>query len=618
MPPSSPHRGFNWLEKTVSALAYTVCETLDRSGAEQGMERGNVAARFVLRQMSAMPDYLRWPMVMATLVFGLSGLVFGGRLFHQLDPARRRRQVAWWSVAPFGPCRDLIKFHQSLATLAAHEPEGARRGLASGIPGRFFIGTPQANRMEVAVVGSGPGGAITACLAAEAGRRVTLFEEGADWAAGSCRPFSLEEMLQKYRNGGVNVAMGRSKIAYVEGRCVGGGSEINSGLYHRTPPEVLEQWRREYQVEGLDDAGLVEHFEACERDVSVGLLRGPAPPASLRLHEGAQRLGWKSMEVPRWFAYESGAAGAAGGGQRQSMSRTYIPRALQAGCDLRTRTRIVRLRRDGSGWKLEGRGPAGERGEWWADTVFVAAGAVQTPALLLRSGIDVGGLVGRSLRLHPTIKVIAEFPEAVNFDGMGVPVHQVKEFSPLVSLGCSISSRPFLAVGMLDHPDRFRNVLERWQRMAVYYAMITPRGSGVVRPLPGFGDPLVQYRLTPEDYRALADGLGHLNEALLAAGAVQLLPSIRGGAPVGLGARSVLGELPVRDTNLMTIHLFSSVPMGENRQRCGADSFGRVHGVPNLYVNDASLLCTAPGVNPQGSIMAIARRNALKFLGKRG
>jgi choline dehydrogenase-like flavoprotein len=41
-----------------------------------------------------------------------------------------------------------------------------------------------------------------------------------------------------------------------------------------------------------------------------------------------------------------------------------------------------------------------------------------------------------------------------------------------------------------------------------------------------------------------------------------------------------------------------------------------VHDFKNLFVNDASLLCTAPGVNPQGSIMALARRNALKFLGK--
>ena len=53
--------------------------------------------------------------------------------------------------------------------------------------------------------------------------------------------------------------------------------------------------------------------------------------------------------------------------------------------------------------------------------------------------------------------------------------------------------------------------------------------------------------------------------------------------------------------------------MGEDQSQCATNSFGQVHGFDNLYVNDASLLCTAPGVNPQGSIMALARRNALKF-----
>jgi len=74
--------------------------------------------------------------------------------------------------------------------------------------------------------------------------------------------------------------------------------------------------------------------------------------------------------------------------------------------------------------------------------------------------------------------------------------------------------------------------------------------------------------------------------------------------------------LPDGLASLMTIHLFSSCPMGEEKAKCATDSFGRVHGLKNLFINDASLLCTAPGVNPQGSIMAIARRNTLKFLGK--
>jgi choline dehydrogenase-like flavoprotein len=95
-----------------------------------------------------------------------------------------------------------------------------------------------------------------------------------------------------------------------------------------------------------------------------------------------------------------------------------------------------------------------------------------------------------------------------------------------------------------------------------------------------------------------------------------LYPTVNGATPLA-GAddlRKVADPLPQGRTSLMTIHLFSSCPKGEDRRRCVTDSFGRVHGQEDLYIADASLLCTAPGVNPQGSIMAFARRNALHFL----
>ncbi len=158
-------------------------------------------------------------------------------------------------------------------------------------------------------------------------------------------------MVQKYRNGGQTVAMGANKISYVEGRCVGGGSEINSGLYHRTPPDILETWRKEFQVDGLAEEEMRPHFEACEKDLSVSLLPGPAPAASLKLHDGATRLGWKSLEVPRWFRYDAGSRTPARG-KRQSMTETFMPRFLQIG---RT-TAAADARRDASG-RTAGNGP---------------------------------------------------------------------------------------------------------------------------------------------------------------------------------------------------------------------------------------------------------------------
>ena len=64
----------------------------------------------------------------------------------------------------------------------------------------------------------------------------------------------------------------------------------------------------------------------------------------------------------------------------------------------------------------------------------------------------------------------------------------------------------------------------------------------------------------------------------------------------------------------MTIHLFSSCPIGERRDHCVANSFGKVFGYDGLYISDGSILPTAPGVNPQGTIMALAHRNIEKII----
>ena len=481
---------------------------------------------------------------------------------------------------------------------------------------------PQKLRAEVVAIGSGPGGAITSCLLAEAGRDVLLIEEGPYLSVDSCAPFSIDEMTTKYRNGGLTVATGSPKVSYVEGRCVGGGSEVNSGLYHRTPTEVLDMWRRDFSVEGIDESDLRPHFETAERDVSVSYLPGPAPAASRKLDEGAKRLGWRSLEVPRWFRYDPPAdpisgpmasrSPAASKGSRQSMTRTYIPRALASGCRLLPETRVVKIKRRGGRWLLHCSG--GQEIE--AETVFICGGAIQTPALLRRSGI--GRNAGDSLRMHPTAKIIARFSEEVNSAGMDVPVHQVKEFGPRFSFGCSISAPPHLALGLMDHPSRIAEVGREWKNMAVYYAMITGSGSGSIRTIPGFRDPIVRYGITPQDLSDLSIAMKQLAKLLFRAGAVELFPSVSGSKSLRSeeDIEGIADPLPKGLTSLMTIHLTSSCPMGENLARCTADSFGRVHGQNGLFIADASLLCTQPSVNPQGTIMALARRNALRFLGQ--
>jgi choline dehydrogenase-like flavoprotein len=249
--------------------------------------------------------------------------------------------------------------------------------------------------------------------------------------------------------------------------------------------------------------------------------------------------------------------------------------------------------------------------------VFVCGGAIQTPALLQRSGMR--GLVGRSLAVHPTVKLAARFRDAVNVAD-DVPVHQVKEFAPDLSFGGSASHPGLVALALSDQWATFAPAVEHWREMSVYYAAITSEGRGTVRAVPGARDPLVTYRLTRRDRELLRSGLGRLALVMLEAGAREVYPSFRG-APV-VRSRTDLATMQERfaasRAGVMTVHLCSTVPMGEDRSRCAADSFGRVHGTSNVWVNDASLLPSAPGVNPQATIMAIAIRNARRFLDSKG
>ncbi len=479
--------------------------------------------------------------------------------------------------------------------------------------------TPNSDKIcaEIAIIGSGPSGAITAALLAEAGRDVVMIEEGPYLLLESAPHFSRKEIAQKYRNGGITVGMGKAKVSYFEGRCVGGGSEINRGLYHRTPPEVLEAWRREFKVEALTESEMQVHFDATEKATHVSYLQGEMPTTSLKLLDGAANLGWKSVEVPRMFTYASDSGDGGALGKKQSMTETFIPRFVSAGGRLLCDTRVRRLSRHAGRWSLRAQYSAGgvenRSLEISVDSVFVACGTTQTPAILRRSGIEHN--IGNNLRFHPMTKVVACFPEEVNMPGQLDPVHQIKEFDPRFSMGCSNSYRPALAMTLMDNPERLAEVDRNWRNMAIYYAQ-TCGGRGKVRTLPGFYDPLVRLECVPSDMRDLGEGVRKLSECLFASGAIKLYPTISGCPELQSEAdlEHIPIELPVDRTSFMTFHMFSTCPMGQDRSRCATDSFGKVYGMDGIYIADSSLLCGTTVVNPQGTVMAIAHRNAIKFL----
>lgn len=465
---------------------------------------------------------------------------------------------------------------------------------------------------EVLVIGSGAGGAVTAARLAEAGRQVTVVEEGPWVDADAHEPFSLQEMVAKYRHRGLQAALGNPAIAYAEGRCVGGSTEINSGLFPRLPDHLAEEWRRTYDIDEFGTEALAAYASRIEAEMQVSTLPTAPPPSSAVLERGATKLGWRNVEFARVFRYDD-----AGRGTKQTMSRTLIPKAVAAGAQVIPDCRVVRLeRRDGrvTGARCQRHHRDGGREvlHITAEQVVVCAGAIHTPTLLQRSGIRHN--IGNGLKMHPTVKIAARFTHPL--DHGEVPMHRVTEFAPHLTIGGSASRKGYVAMALAEATHDIAEPMQDWENISIYYAAIRSEGAGRVVAVPGLRAPLVTYKLTEADMSRLAQGLVHLGEVLFAAGATELYPSMVGG-PVARDLHD-LGQWWDRatraSTNLQTVHLTSTVRMGNDRSRTGTDSFGRVWDVDNLHVNDGSLLPDAPGVNPQAAIMTIATRNVEHLL----
>jgi choline dehydrogenase-like flavoprotein len=466
---------------------------------------------------------------------------------------------------------------------------------------------------EVLVIGSGAGGATTARGLAEAGVAVHVVEEGPWLEPGEVPPFSLQEMDRAYRHRGSSAAMGRPPIAYAEGCCVGGSTEINSGLWARLPDALVDDWSRNLGLDDLTSDDLRARAERIESWVPVNGLPGPVPASSAALARGADALGWRSEEFPRAFTYDG-----TGHGTKQSMTQTLLPEAARLGATIDACTAVTRLRLDGGrarGAQVVTTHPDGGREirELHAEHVFVCGGAIQTPALLQRSGLRRRP-IGRGLRMHPTLKVAARFPTAVDHDE--VPVHRITEFAPELAIGGSASRRGQVGLALADSGVDIHDLGNAWQHVFVYYAAIKSDRGGRVTAVPGLRSPVVTYPISDADLSRLARGLILLGEALFAAGAEELYPTVEG-APVATSVAD-LGAwweaIDRRRASLMSVHLTSSIGMSHDPVRTGADAHGRVWGIDGLYVNDASLLPDAPGVNPQAGVMAIALRNVDHFL----
>ena len=492
---------------------------------------------------------------------------------------------------------------------------------------------------DVAIVGSGAGGAVAAAILAEAGLDVVVLEAGHYLDRRTYPSDPLTALEQLYRDNGLTIAQGRPMIPIPVGRAVGGTTVINSGTCFRAPEHVLGEWRSDY---GIDWATKLdpEYAEAEEmlRVTPVDVER--MGRNGQLVMEGAEKIGLSHGPISRNAGRCVGCSSCPEGCRldaKRAMHVSYLPRAVAAGARVRAGVEARELIREGG--RVRGvrcmvmRAPEpdgadaaadglGDELEVRARAVILAGGAIGTPELLLRSRVrSESGQIGRNLHIHPSAWIGALFGEEVRgWDGImqSYYVDEWKEMGLLME--ATFTPLAFGAQWLPGTGSEHAQRVLAYDRLCSNGVQLSDASSGRVS-LGVDGSTRIAYRLRRHDARKLTFGIARAAEIFFAAGASEVYSQVRG---IPVIERGRVAEFEAADPPPAAMRLEAFHPMGTARMAAdpregvvGTD--GSVHGTEGLYVADGSLFPTSLGVNPMMTISAmsahVARGLAAKLAG---
>jgi choline dehydrogenase-like flavoprotein len=496
---------------------------------------------------------------------------------------------------------------------------------------------------DAVVVGSGAGGGVVAAQLVAAGKDVVILEKGGYYSESDFNGSEALMTPQLYLRRGALATKDLGMIV-LAGSCLGGGTTVNWSTSLRTPPDVLAEWEREYGFSGATGPEYQQGFEVAERRIGVNTDDSDPNANNAALQRGCEALGYEWRRIPRNASGCQQRCGACGygcpHGRKQSTMLTFLQDAADGGARFVVRCQVERVVIERGqvtgveGWALDERTGQRRRVSVKAPVVVVAGGSVESPALLLRSGLRNPN-IGAHLRLHPVVAMAAYYAEPVEAWKGSLQTVLSDHFKHLQGgYGLRFEMAP-AHPGMLGMVTPWRSAAQhkqdmaRSQHAATFIALMRDTGEGRVT-LDKQGDPILNYFPNANDRRALTQAMGELAKIAAAGGATrvaalhtrELTLDAEGGRPGAISGERLRAFAHEADRRgiapnmlpLFSAHQMGTCRLGADERTAVADPSGQVFGAKGLYIGDASGFPTASGVNPMLSTMALAYHVAQRIV----
>jgi long-chain-alcohol oxidase len=581
------------------------------------------------------------------------GLLLGtGRRvpFSELSTPERSRALRRLATAPIPGVRVAFEGFKRLIAIAyyADAPPDAPNPIwhQLGYPGPIAPGTDQSRRLpllaidadttldcDCVVVGSGAGGAVVAAELAAHGWNVVVMERGPAVSESDFDQREVATLNRIYLDGGLAGTSDRG-VSILAGQCLGGGTVVNFSTSFRTPESVRREWADLTSSPMFSAESFNAALDAVSRRLQVNTLHNRPSRRDELLESGLRALGWHVDSMPRNVVdcSQDDVCGFCGLGcvrsAKQSMAKTYLQDAAARGARIIAECMAERLVIDGNqATGIVGRTQRGHTLTVHARVVVVAAGALNTPALLLRSGIRGG--IGRNLHLHPVTAVWGRFDVPVQpWSGTLQAVYS-EEFADLEGgYGVRLETAPvhpaYLALGSAwESAEQFDARMRELPHTSLIGVLLRDRSAGRVR-IGRRGQPMIDYALSGDDQQHVRTGLKAAARVLQAAGALEIRSSQyravtwRSGESLDdWAARVDRVGYGVHQTIYGSWHQMGTCRIGRSSDAT-VNGAGELRAVQNAFVADGSLFPTAGGVNPMLSIAALAYQVAQRVNARLG